>query len=130
MRFAGRWSTPPRAIINCASTYALSILEVVVHGNLGTVPPAMAFVQASIPDQVSRTIVDPASLPGWDAADLQVAQRFGNDWFDSAASAVLVVPSVLSPFEQNVLINHRHPDFNAIKAVAKGRVAVDSRLLR
>jgi RES domain-containing protein len=44
-------------------------------------------------------------------------------------SAVLVVPSVLSPFEPNVLINQRHPDFGSISASEPASAVLDSRLV-
>ena len=43
---------------------------------------------------------------------------------------MLVVPSVLSPFEPNVLINQDHPDTGRIQVSAERPVALDRRLAR
>ncbi|MFK8029984.1 MAG: RES domain-containing protein [Gammaproteobacteria bacterium] len=42
-------------------------------------------------------------------------QEIGDDWFDKSGVAVLWVPSLVSPYETNVLINQEHPDFRRIK---------------
>lgn len=130
MRRAGRWSTPPRRVINCATVYALAILENVVHWNIGNLPPGMRFVRCSIPVEVSREVLEPPDLPGWDRDDYGVSQPFGNRWYDEQRSAVLIVPSVVSPFEPNALINQVHPEFAGITVTPEAPAILDRRLVR
>ena len=44
------------------------------------------------------------------------------------SEALLVIPSVIIPQEDNVLVNPQHPDFAPIHAANRGRVEYDHRL--
>lgn len=115
-KWGSRWCTPGRHIIHATSSYALAVLENLVHFNIGEVPPGQVFVEITIPIRVSRQVVTAGELPGWDAPYPNgVSETYGDDWYDSKRSAVLFVPSALSPFEQNVLINQMHPDARRIR---------------
>lgn len=129
-KWGGRWTSPGRHVINTASTYALALLENLVHWNIGAIPPGQRFVIATIPADVSRQILDPGELPGWDAPDYGTSQQFGDAWYDSGRAALLVVPSVLSPFEPNVLVNQRHPECARISVGPEQPAAIDRRLVR
>jgi RES domain-containing protein len=129
-RWGSRWCTPGRNIIHAASAYALAVLESLVHWNSTALPPGMRYVVATIPTAVRRTVLDPAALPGWDRGDYGVSQPYGDAWYDAGDVAVLVVPSVLSPYEPNVLINQRHPDTRTIQVTHEQRASIDPRLSR
>jgi RES domain-containing protein len=83
----------------------------------------MRYVVATVPATVDRTLLEPDALPGWERADHGVSQAFGDSWYDLGATALLIVPSVLSPFESNVLISQRHPEAGRI-AVGEPQPAV------
>ena len=59
-----------------------------------------------------------------------MSRPLGDAWYDKAAAALLMVPSVLSPFEPNVLINQDHPDTGRLQVSAERPVALDGRLAR
>jgi RES domain-containing protein len=129
-RWGSRWGSPGRSIIHAASAYALAVLENLVHWNVTRLPPAMRYVVATVPAALDRTVLEPDALAGWDRADYGVSRPFGDGWYDRGETAVLIVPSVLSPFEPNVLINQQHPDARRI-AVGEERPGVfDSRLFQ
>src|SRR5262245_57327662 len=109
-RWGSRWCTPGRHVIHTASAYALALLENLVHWNATGLPSEMRYVVANIPAGVARTVLDPAVLPGWDREDYAMSRPYGDAWYDAGEAAVLVVPSVLSPYEPNALINQRHSD--------------------
>lgn len=128
-KWGSRWCSPGRHIIHATSSYALAVLENLVHFNIGELPPAQVFVEISIPARVSRLRVKAGDLAGWDAPYPNgVSEVYGDDWYDSKRSAVLTVPSVLSPFEHNVLINQTHEDVRLIKVSRSRRVALDKHL--
>ncbi len=129
VRRAGRWSTPSRRVINCASVYALALLENLVHWNIGRLPPGVRYARCVIPADVSREVVSSSELIGWDGPDYRASQAFGDRWYDQRRSAVLVVPSVLSPFEPNVLINQGHNEFPRIAIGPESPVLLDHRLV-
>jgi RES domain-containing protein len=88
----------------------------------------MRYVVATIPHGVSRAVLDLDALPDLDRPDHRASRALGDAWYDAAAAAVLVVPSVLSPFEPNVLINQDHPDTGRIEVSAERLVELDRRL--
>jgi RES domain-containing protein len=53
---------------------------------------------------------------------------YGTTWLAGETSALLVVPSVVVPAEDNILINPLHPDAKAIKAKNTGLWQFDHRL--
>ena len=129
-RWGSRWCTPGRNVIHTASAYALALLENLVHWNTTALPRGMHYVVATIPATVARTVLDPVTLPGWDRDDYSISQTYGDAWFDAGDVAVLVVPSVLSPYEPNVLINQIHSDIRRIGVAEERRATVDPRLSR
>jgi len=79
-----------RYIIHATSTYALAVLENVVHWRIAELPPGQQFVQVSIPAAVSRSVLNPDDLPGWDAYPYGASQAYGDAWYDAGETAVLV----------------------------------------
>jgi RES domain-containing protein len=129
-RWGSRWCTPGRSIIHAASACALAVLENLVHWNVARLPPTMRCVVATVPATVDRTLLEPHALPGWERAGHGVSQAFGDSWYDLGATAVLIVPSVLSPFEPNVLISQRHPDAGRIALFKPQPAVLDARLFQ
>lgn len=127
-KHGSRWCGPGRYIVHTSSTYALAVLENLVHWRVASLPPGMRYVQISIPAAVSREVLSSDALPGWDAYPYGASQRFGNAWYDNRESAVLIVPSVLSPFEPNLLINQRHPELASIEVSEAASAVLDPRL--
>lgn len=105
-------------------------MELLVHANRKTPPSAARFVEAVIPNDVSREVLDPASLAGWDdLRDIAVAQAFGRDWIEGHRSALLFVPSVVTAGrDTNVVVNPDHPDAARISVGPETPVALDARL--
>jgi RES domain-containing protein len=130
MAHPARWSTPPRSIIYAASSYALALLQNVVHWRIGKIPASLRYVAVEIPDDIGIAAIDPKAVPGWDSRRYGASQLAGNWWFDAGEHAIAKVPSVLSPFDANFLINQRHPDFARMTVVAEGVARIDQRLLR
>lgn len=129
-RWGGRWTSPGRYVIHAAESYALAVLENLVHFNQGELPPRQIVVQLKIPATVSREVLVSKRLRGWQASQPNpVSQDFGDRWYDEQRSAVLVVPSVLSPFEHNLIIHQSHPDTRSIIVGHPLSATLDERLL-
>lgn len=130
-RWGGRWTSPGRYVVHAAETYALAVLESLVHFNRGELPPRLVVAQLRIPAKVSREALSPDHVPGWRAAQPNAACRDAGDrWYDQRRSAVLVTPSVLSPFECNLLINQAHSESGSIVVSQTTPAVMDERLLR
>ncbi len=128
-RWGGRWTSPGRHVIHAAESYALAVLESLVHFSIGELPPRLVVVQLKIRASISRQVLTADALPGWDApAPNSVSRGFGDRWYDDERSAVLIVPSVLSPFECNVLIHQKHPASRAIDVGEPLPATLDDRL--
>jgi RES domain-containing protein len=122
-----RWNSPGRRIVYAAETYAGALLETLVHAS-GRIPHRQAYIEILIPADVRVEIVSPHHVQGWDAGDLEASRRFGDRWYDERRSAVLLVPSVVTRVERNVLIHQEHPDFARIRASQPRPVLWDDRL--
>ncbi len=127
--YGGRWNSPGRRVIYGAETYAGALLEILAHANIGRIPKNQVYIEIHVPDGVPIEVLDAGDLPGWDAADLEASRAYGDAWYDQGRTAVLLVPSVVTRIERNVLINQDHPDFARVSATEPVRVAWDARLL-
>ena len=116
----GRWNDAGVPMVYAATTRALACLETVVHLNAGGLPFNRYLVEVDIPNDLwaAAEVADAASLPvGWDAEPAgNVSVEFGSQWVAAARSAVLRVPSVIVPEEENVLINPAPPHAGRITA--------------
>ena len=125
----GRWNTPGRPVIYACLGYACSLLEILVHANIGRVPTTHCYVVADIPDAVPTERHDAASLPlGWDGDDLSIPRGFGDQWLAQRKTAVLLVPSVVARLEWNALVNPLHPAARQILVSPSQAVIWDQRL--
>jgi RES domain-containing protein len=127
MLYGARWNSPGRRIIYAAETYAGALLEVLIHTS-GTVPRRHAYIEIHIPAEVEIEEITPENLPGWDSTSYGTARNFGDRWAEERRSAVLLVPSVVTRVERNVLVNQEHPAFALIHANAPSPVLWDARL--
>lgn len=128
--FGQRWNPPGLAAIYTGTSFALCLVEVLVHANRKTPPSAARCVVAEVPEEVSRERFDPARHPGWDDPfETSVAQDFGDAWLREARSALLVVPSVVTGGrDDNVVVNPAHPDFSRVRVGAEQAVRMDPRI--
>lgn len=130
-RWGGRWTSPGRHVIHAAESYALAVLESLVHFNRGELPPHLAVAQIRVPETVSREVLPFRRLPGWEAGQPNaICREFGDRWYDEQRSAVLIAPSVLSPFECNLLIHQSHPQSRSIEVMTPQSAVMDDRLIR
>lgn len=113
-RWGSRWITPGRWVVHAAETFALAVLENLVHWQTSSLPPSLLCVEVEIPDKLKQEKLDTADLPPLAPGDFSAYRAIGDAWYDRGDSAVLWVPSVASPFESNVLFNQQHDDFRRV----------------
>jgi RES domain-containing protein len=128
--FGQRWNPAGLVAIYAGTSFAICLIEILVHANRKSPPSAARFVEAVAPDDVSRETFIAAAHPGWDNLhDLSVAQAFGREWIQSRRSALLLVPSVVTAGrDTNVVVNPDHPDAIRISIGPETPVALDPRL--
>jgi RES domain-containing protein len=125
--FPGRWNDATTPVIYASRSYATAMLEKLVHA-AGRLPPNQHFVTVTLPRGLSYEALPPGGLPGWNGADERPARGFGVAWWRARRSAVLLVPSVVAPMEENVLIHPQHPEFATIEHDLPRPVPWDARL--
>jgi RES domain-containing protein len=110
--FGQQWNPPGLPTVYTGTSSAICLLEILVHPNRKSPPSSSRFVEAVVPDEVSREEFDPFSHPGWDNPhDMAVAQAFGRDWIQARRAALLIVPSVVTGgSDLNVVVNPDHPE--------------------
>ena len=129
----GRWNEQGVAVVYASENRALACLETVVHLNAGGLPLNRYLVEVSIPDSIwsAREEVNMVKLVGWDAEPASIVSiSYGTDWLRARRSAVLVVPSVITPEEKNILVNPDHSDSKKITARSIRRWTYDSRMAK
>lgn len=125
----GRWNAPGTPAIYAATSYASALLEIMVHANLGRVPPALRHVRIDIPVDAVIETTTKDDVPDWDAMPAGPSRRVGEAWLRGRTGLVLLVPSVVTGgLDQNALINPAHPDFSRIIVSEEARVTWDPRL--
>ncbi len=132
-RCGGRWNSPGRAAVYAAQHVSLACLETMARLCQGALPMNHYLVRLEIPEAAwsLRRIATLESLPlGWECIPPGgVSRRIGDAWLGEGSAPILVVPSVLIPEEQNVLLNPGHPALQQLRAVKVRRWHFDPRLL-
>ena len=125
-----RWNSRGRRIIYAAEHYSTALLEKAAQLNSIRLPKGLVYIQITIPSGITIEEVEERDLPGWDADDRRVSQRFGDAWYDERRSLILIVPSLAAPgLERNILINQRHPQFKRLKPTRPQPISCHPKLL-
>ena len=114
IRYAGRWHRKGHPIVYAAGSVALAALEYAVHTSVRPVDSVL--MEIEVPDGVSVTIESRTGgeLPGnWSFVEDQ-SRQLGTDWLLEGKILMLSVPSVVIPFERNLLLNPRHRQFGSV----------------
>jgi RES domain-containing protein len=128
-RFGARWSSPGRHVIYAGLGFAIALVEKLVRSRLGKVPKDHHFAEIFIPATVTVEEIGAADVPGWERVDHIASRAYGNAWYDSGRTAILIVPSVPAMgLERNVLINQRHSQFRHLTHGEPRPVVWDARL--
>jgi RES domain-containing protein len=116
-RRGGRWMGKGRAVIHAAETYALAALENLVQFNASELPPHLVVCEIHISENVSRQIVRRSARPDFELdSSYEACRAVGDRWHEEARTALLIVPSRLSPFECNLLVHPQHRDVAKVRA--------------
>jgi len=108
----GRWHTRGRPVVYCATTAALTVLEVRVHLDLPLelLPDDYVMTRIEAPEDLAMRTVELANLPkGWQK-DENLCRPVGDLWLAECSTPLLAVPSAIVEVERNLLVNPKHPD--------------------
>ncbi len=128
----GRWNRKGTPALYTSTNISLACLETLVHFGAASLPLNRYLVEIRVPDTVwaAREVHSTSSLAvGWDAVPAGlVSIDLGDAWLASKRSALLEIPSIIVPEENNVLINPRYTLSAPIVAVKRRRWVYDARL--
>ena len=125
----GRWNRKGTPAIYAASSFALGVLEIMVHANIGRVPHGVHFIAIDIPDDAKIARARPDEVGDWNATPPDSSVVYGDAWLREPAGLVLMVPSaVTGGLDMNAVINPRHGDFPRIAVSTQVPVRLDPRL--
>ena len=127
IHFPGRWNTPACPMIYTSEHFSTAMLEKLVHGS-GRLPPGQHYIEITIPNGVSYEMLDTAALPDWHSESAAGSKAFGDTWQKERRSLILIVPSVVTRVEKNILINPEHREFSRITTGLHQPVWWDTRL--
>ncbi len=97
-RWGSRWISPGRWVVHAAENYALGVLENLVHWQTRTLPPTLVCVEIQIPDESEQEQLDRTDMPSGPASEYSKYRVIGDDWYERGETAILWVPSVVSPY--------------------------------
>ena len=127
-RWGSRWTRPGCWVVHAAETFALAVLENLVHWQTVSLPPGLVCVRVEIPRGLDQERIDGLDRAALASNDFTATQALGHRWYAGGRTAVLWVPSAVSPYESNVLFNQRHADFSRLAVDPPEPAHVDPRL--
>lgn len=127
-RFGSRWVSPGRWVVHTAGSYSLAVLENLVHWQASQLPSSLVCVTAVIPDTLEQEYLPEEELPKAAQGGYSRFRTIGDDWYDEGKTAVLWVPSLVSPGEWNIMLNQKHADFGKIKVSEPKAPHLDPRI--
>ncbi len=112
----GRGTFRGHPVIYTSASISLAVLEYTLNYRRRGWVPATVLARAVIPNKIRIEVVTPADLPrNWSAAESpQKLREIGQRWLDTAAAAILKVPSAVVVEEWNYLLNPQHADFKKL----------------
>jgi RES domain-containing protein len=132
MEASARWHTAGKPVVYLAESPSSALLEVLVHLEVDEDhrPDSYQLLKVNAHDSVSRREISLSGLPrSWNADD-QIMQPIGDAWLADSSSALLSIPSAITPEAWNWILNPRHPEANKVTITAKGKQPFDWRLFR
>lgn len=128
--FGGRWSSPGIPVIYASEHQSTAALEIFVHALPLLAGEKFKAFQLEWPDKLTE-VYPSTSLPAnWRNSPPSLGtMRIGDQWFRERRSAVLALPSAISPADRNFLLNPEHADFRRIRIGPAIDYEFDPRLL-
>ena len=114
--YGGRWNSPGVRIVYCSEHPALAALEKLVHiQDMEQLRQSYVLISVACPQELAETLSQhlPRNWTG-EGARLKL-RRIGDHWIASRRSLALIVPSVVLPRSNNILVNPLHSAFEQLR---------------
>ncbi len=127
---AGRWNSIGVPLVYASQSVALAYLEMLAHVAVQYPPHDYWLFEMDIPEKFVRRLSVKDCPKEWNKRPpANASRKVGNEWFKRRESLALMVPSVIVPFEANVLVNPQHPKFDLDWVKGPTLFLPDTRLL-
>lgn len=125
-----RWNSIGIELIYTANNRSLAMAEVAVHFTLATLPSDYLMLTINIPDDIEGQLVKEVNLPkDWKDFPHPVStQKIGDQFVSENKYCLLIVPSVVTKGDYNVLINPNHKEFSRISITKLEKFPFDKRI--
>jgi len=129
-RFGGRWNNEGTSVVYTSESLSLAALEQFVHLGSDGFMIRFVYFKVSIPASVKIITLKEEDLPpDWRSEPpANSTMEIGSAWVKANSSAVLSVPSVIIPGENNFLLNINHADFKKMKIGPPEKFSFDRRM--
>src|SRR5215471_12621163 len=129
-RYGGRWNSTGVRVIYVSEHQSTAALEVFVNNKPFLPIGKFKAFHLEWPDSVTEFLPAKKLPANWRIHPPPIETReIGDVWIIERRSAVLAVPSAVSPADKNFLLNPEHPDFKRIRIASPIDFDFNSRLL-
>lgn len=132
--FGGRWNSPGRRVVYTSQHLSLAALETLAHADNRRFERDYVVFRIEIDERDVNELREDELPADWRARPVSKGARAAGDaWLATAPPAgnsrlVLSVPSVIVPFERNLLLNPAHPRFPELRIGPPTPFRFDERL--
>jgi RES domain-containing protein len=129
-RYGGRWNSRNVRVIYASEHQSTATLEVFVHNKPFNPNEKYNAFHLEWPDSLTEIFAVKNLPANWRVHPPTVETRqIGDRWIQERRSAVLALPSAISPADTNFLLNPEHRDFKRIRIAPPIDFDFDARLL-
>jgi RES domain-containing protein len=129
-RYGGRWNSRNIRVIYASEHQSTAALEVFVHNKPFNPNEKYKAFRLEWADSLTERFPAEKLPANWRVLPAPVETReIGDRWVQERRSAVLALPSVISPADTNFLLNPEHRDFKRIRIAPPVDYDFDPRLL-
>ena len=127
-----RWNPMGIELIYTAQNRSLAMAEVAVHFTLATLPEDYVMITIDIPDEIELKQLSEADLPDdWrEFPHPMSTQKVGYEFVIENKYCGLMIPSVVTQGDFNILINPNHKDFRKIAITKIEKFPFDKRIFK
>ena len=129
-RYGGRWSSIGIRVIYVSEHQSTAALEIFVHTAPLLLSEKYKAFRLEWPDSLTEVLPMKRWPVNWRISPPPAeTMEIGDRWVAEQPSAILAVPSAISPDDRNFLLNPEHPDFKRIRIAPSIDYEFDPRLL-
>jgi RES domain-containing protein len=129
-RYGGRWNSRGTRVVYVSEHQSTAALEVFANRMPFVLDEQYKAFHLEWPDNLTERFPVEKLPANWRVFPSPVEiKEIGDRWVQERRSAVLALPSVISPADTNFLLNPEHRDFKRIRIAPPIDFEFDSRLL-